>query len=308
MRRFLAALLALAAAAAAASCGVGEGEERKGRAELRVTRDFGHERIGQARLESVREDDTVMRALRRRFEVRTRFGGRFVQAIDGLEGRGAGGRRDWLYFVNGVEAGVGAAEYELSPGDVVQWDYRRWDVAQRVPAIVGAFPEPFRRGVEGERLPVRVQCADAAASACELVKRRLAAVGVKAGGNSLDAPPGAELVRVLVGTWRRLRTLRSVRMLEEGPAESGVFARFERGGRSLELLDTAGEGARRAPAGSGLVAALSPGEDEVVWVVTGLDTAGLRAAAGALDRRSLRDAYAVSAGPGGVEKLPLEAD
>ena len=307
MRRFLAALLA-AAAAAAAGCGVGEGEEREGAAELRVTRDFGRERLGQARLDGIREGDTVMRALRRRFEVSTRFGGRFVQSIDGVEGRGAGGRRDWLYFVNGVEAGVGAAEYELSAGDVVQWDYRRWDVAQRVPAIVGAFPEPFRRGTRGERLPVRVQCDDAAERACDVVKRRLADRGVKAGGGSLDAPPGEELARVLVGPWRRLRSLRSVRTLEDGPEENGVFARFARDGGGLELLDAGGDTARRAPAGTGLVAALAPMEGEVVWVVTGVDGAGVRAAAGALDERALRDAYAVSAGPGGVEKLPLGGD
>ena len=41
--------------------------------------------------------------------------------------RAASGRRDWFFFVNGLEAEVGAAEYELSPGDRVQWDYRHWD-------------------------------------------------------------------------------------------------------------------------------------------------------------------------------------
>ena len=67
-----------------------------------------------------------MRLLQSSFDVETRYGGRFVQSIDGLEGGGAGGQVDWFYFVNGVEADVGAAEYELSPGDRVQWDYRNW--------------------------------------------------------------------------------------------------------------------------------------------------------------------------------------
>ena len=71
------------------------------------------------------------------------------QAIDGLEGGGAGGERDWFFFVNGVEAEVGAAEYELSPGDRVQWDHRDWGAAMRVPAIVGAFPEPFLQRARG---------------------------------------------------------------------------------------------------------------------------------------------------------------
>ena len=72
-----------------------------------------------------------MRFLRADNDVETRYGGRFVQSIDGLSGQGAGGYADWFYFVNGIEADVGAAEYELSPGDVVQWDYRDWRGARR---------------------------------------------------------------------------------------------------------------------------------------------------------------------------------
>jgi hypothetical protein len=53
------------------------------------------------------------------------------------------------------------------------------------------------------------------------------------------------------------------------------------------------------------VAALRPTDIELVWIVTGVDDAGLLRAARALTRRSLRDAFAVAAGPGGVEKLPV---
>ena len=68
--------------------------------------------------------------------MKTRYGGRFVQSIDGLAGSGAGGFADWFYFVNGIEAAVGAADYELSPGDVVQWDYRNWRVTPDVRATL----------------------------------------------------------------------------------------------------------------------------------------------------------------------------
>jgi hypothetical protein len=39
--------------------------------------------------------------------------------------------------------------------------------------------------------------------------------------------------------------------------------------------------------------------------VTGTDERGVAAAAGALREHTLRNAYAVSAGPGGAERLPL---
>ena len=118
-RALAAAAVVLAGLApAAAGCGFGEGGEKKGGgATLRVTRDFGHATLGSVRLDKVHEGDTVMRMLRSKFDVTTRFGGRFVQSIDGLAGQGAGGQVDWFFFVNGVEADKGAAEWHVSPGD-----------------------------------------------------------------------------------------------------------------------------------------------------------------------------------------------
>jgi hypothetical protein len=301
-----AALVALATALATlAGCGVGEGERRAGGVELRITRDFGQELLASERVAEVREGETVIRLLGSRRKVTTRFGGGFVQSIDGLEGTSDGGRRDWFYFVNGREASVGAAEHEVRPGDVVQWDHRLWEGAMRVPAIVGAFPEPFVRGFGGKRRPVRVECADAEAPACGEVRRRLAGHDVKATGGKIGTTAGGETLRVVVGPWAALRGLATPRLLGMEPARSGVFARFA--GERLELLDPRGRTVRAAPPGTGLVAATARGDELPVWIVTGLDEDGVLAAARALDPRALRDAFAVAATPAGVEKLPLEA-
>jgi hypothetical protein len=221
----------LACSLALAGCGLGAGEEQGGGAELRVTRDFGRELLGAARVDELREDQTVMRSLRADFDVETRFGGRFVQSIEGVEGKGQSGQVDWFYFVNGIEASVGAAEYELSPGDVVQWDYRRWDGAMRVPAIVGAFPEPFLHGSAGKRRPVRVECAEASSGPCRRVKDRLRDIGVKATGAALGASGTSNVIRVVVGRWEDAKLVQAVARLEQEPSESGVFARIEDDGR-----------------------------------------------------------------------------
>ena len=71
------------------AAGSAQGEEREGSAELRITRDFGRETLDSARIDSVREDDTVMRFLRREADIETSYGGRFVQEIEDLAGGGA---------------------------------------------------------------------------------------------------------------------------------------------------------------------------------------------------------------------------
>ena len=85
-----------------------------------------------------------------------------------------------------------------------------------------------------------------------------------------------------------------------------MFARFGEDG-GLKLLDERGRTVRDAGTGAGLVAALIPRDDELVWVVTGGSERAVDAAASALDAATLRDAFAVAVTPSGAEKLPLEA-
>jgi len=308
VRALLAALLVAGLAAAAPGCGFGEGEERAGGgATLRVTRDFGHTELGSVRVDKVREGQTVMRLLRSEFDVATRFGGRFVQSIDGLSGEGAGGEVDWFFFVNGVEADKGAAEWELAPGDSIQWDRRNWSAAMRVPAIVGAYPEPFVSGLGGKRRPVRVECEDVGSKPCADARARLQSAGVPTSGSSIGAPGTEEVTRLVVARWPKARGVRGASELEDGPESSGVFARFSDDGATLELLDEHGDTVRRVRRGDGVgvVFALQPRAEELLWVVTGLDEKGVEAGVRALDRSKLRDAFAVAATGGRVEKLPL---
>jgi hypothetical protein len=304
----LAALLCVVLSAAAAGCGLGAGEDRGGDpVELRVTRSFGHEHLGSARIENVREDETVMRMLRSEFDIETRFGGRFVQAIEGLEGAGPTGGRDWFYWVNGVEGSVGAAEFELSPGDRVQWDWRDWRATMRVPAIVGAYPEPFVHGLEGKRRPVRVECESAESEVCRDARAALEEVGASPSGASLGAPGTETIIRLAVARWPEIRIVRGASGLEDGPETTGVFARFDREEPSIELLDERGEVARtvRPGDGVGIVLAMRPLDEELVWLATGLDQKGVAAAVGALDEDELRDAFAVAVDGRTVQKLPV---
>ncbi len=84
---------------------------------------------------------------------------------------------DWFYYVNGVEASKGAAATNVHPGDHVWWDRHDWSQTDDVPAVVGSFPQPFLNGIDGKRLPVRVECAEVGGEACTTVTAQLRDAG-----------------------------------------------------------------------------------------------------------------------------------
>jgi hypothetical protein len=145
--------LALLLAAACLLAGCGEEAAGNGSAQLWITRDRGREVVLTT---SVSAGISALEALRRKADVETRYGGRFVQAIDGVEGDVAE-QHDWFFFVNGYEADISAADYELHDGDVLWWDHRSWEEELREPVVVGAFPEPFLHGFDGKRRPAVVR-------------------------------------------------------------------------------------------------------------------------------------------------------
>lgn len=265
-----------------------------------MTRDFGAERVAGFEREGVDESDTVMRVLDRETEITTRYGGGFVQSIDGLEAARADGRAwDWLFYVNGVESPVGAADFALHGGEAIWWDYREWSEVSRVPAVVGSWPQPLVGGYDGEQRPVVVECRDGG-KACGEVRRRLQEAGVEVAPGSPD-----DAIRVLVGPWARLRDDAAAVQLEGGPRASGVFADFvqRRGGYRLQGLDEGGEAARDFGPNAGLVAATRRYDAPPVWLVTGATVRGALAAAGLLGAAHLRDHYAVAIE--GDEETPL---
>jgi hypothetical protein len=175
---------------------VGCGEERtgSGTATLWVTRDRGATVVDTA---TVPAGISALEALDRTLDVKTRYGGRFVQAIEGIEGS-LSEQRDWFWYVNGLEGGVSAAEYTLRPGDVEWWDYRSWAEQMQVPVVVGAFPEPFVHGFGGDVPPaVVVGTSPSARRLARLIHGRVVS----------RAPDGSNILRIVPG--RGLRARRS---------------------------------------------------------------------------------------------------
>jgi hypothetical protein len=155
---------------------------------------------------------------------------------------------------------------------------------------------------------VRIVCVGEGGEACDEVQTRLEDAGVKVAGRSvIQQSAGEEVLRILVGTWKDLRQDVSARQLEDGPAASGVFARPDRTGTRLELLDARGRAVRTLGPGGGMIAATRVRAQQPTWLVTGTDAIGVAAAAAALTEDQLGDRFALAVEAGRGVALPIAA-
>jgi len=137
VRRSLVLLLALALA------GCGTSGRGHGTATLWVTRDRGAHVIFAG---AVPAGSDGIRTVEGKLKVTTRYGGRYLQSVNGISGS-LTQQRDWFFYVNGVEGSRSAAEVKIHPGDVLWWDYRHWNGAtMHIPVVAGAYPHPFVDG------------------------------------------------------------------------------------------------------------------------------------------------------------------
>jgi hypothetical protein len=292
---WLAAAASLVCAAVVAGCGLGAGASSAGTVTLMVTRDYGSKTMARATAEDPPSSETVIRVLDDNADITTRYGGGFVQSINGLAGTS---QNDWFFYVNGTESPVGAAEVHVKGGDRIWWDYRDWRAAMSVPAVVGSWPQPFAQ----ESKPVAIECLDDRA-ACQLARDRLSGVGVTA--RMADTKPGGTTPRLLVGTWAKVRSDPVVDGFRGGPASTGVFATVKGStatGWHLVGLDPTGTPVRDLGAGAALVAALGR---PPTWIVTGFRPPAVVRAAKLLNKSALRNRYAVAAAGGRRVPLPI---
>jgi len=303
------ALGATLAALALGGCGLAVGPAPSA-VKLVITRDFGSRVLHRTGALHASGGETVIGLLRSNYAVSASSGGGHVQGIDGVSGGRqagtSGSSAEWLYYVNGVQASKGPAAASVHPGDHIWWDLHGAGQAKDIPAVVGSFPEPFLNGIEGQRLPVRVECASVS-DACRAVTASLRAFGVLAAVAAIGSGGAPETLRVMVGPWSHLNGDLEAESIGHGPRVSGVYARFSANGQMLMLLDEQGRPVRRLLGDAGLIAATRGVKEAPVWVVTGTDGAGVELAARAFNQSTLEDRFAVALQPGAAIALPAPA-
>jgi hypothetical protein len=255
-----------------------------------ATRNFGQELIFAETLE-LPPGTPAMAALKKVAEVETAYGGGFVNAINGISSGFTGTQQtmtDWFVYINGIQARTGALDYALNNGDIQHWDFHAWGFRQSIPAIIGDFPEPFGHGYGGKISPTIIAHAEDLAPEADSLKNRLSQLGInnislkRLSELSMDEKESANLI--LLGTidsqpiselndiWKRL----------------GFFTHFEE--EKLVVFNATGEIATEYRAGVGLIQATQNpwhpkgigAAENVVWLISGTDTAGVKSALDAL--------------------------
>src|SRR2546423_837606 len=86
------------------------------------------------------------------------------------------------------------------------------------------------RDFGGKRLPTRLECTSPTSPECKEVQRRLTSEGVIVSGAPFGSGAGADAIRVVVGPWGTVRQVKAAAALEQGPSNTGVYARYGGGG------------------------------------------------------------------------------
>lgn len=279
-----------------------------------VTRDFGQQVLLDTTIQ-VPQGCSALAALKQVADVKTAYGGGFVNSINGLSSQYSGGQAkqyDWLVYLNGIQSNTGALDYTMRHGDIQRWDYHRWNFRTFIPAIVGDFPEPFLHGYKGQVKPTIIVYDGGFEQNAEELEDTLIDLGVA----SVSSQPIGELGDsdkrnanlIIIG----YSDGEMIAEMNSAWNKMGFFARFEEGG--LNVYTGTGEQAAQYGPGTGIIQATqSPWNpkgtgvcENVVWMVSGTDGAGIEAAVEALITRpsEMQHAFAVVVADGQIIKVP----
>ena len=303
-RKWLTLLVLLLLATFLGACSAAPSQEA-GAITVRVvaTRNFGQELMFDETLE-LPTATPAMTALESVADVETAYGGGFVNAINGVSSGFTGTQQtmtDWFLYINGIQARTGALDYKLNDGDIQHWDFHVWGFRQSVPAIIGDFPEPLGHGYGGKVSLTIIAYADDLAKEADNLENQLSQLGVnnistkRLSELSADEKESANLI--LLGTIDS----ELISELNDIWDRLGFFAHFEE--EKLVVFNAEGEIAAEYGAGVGLIQATQNpwnpkgigAAENVVWLISGTDTAGVKSALDALINHPTRLQYAGAA-------------
>jgi hypothetical protein len=253
-----------------ALAGIVSGESEEAHVILRVSRDFQQPLLLEKRAHF--SGQSVMKLLKENANVATAYGGAFVVGINDLtSGKGDGTGRAWFYYVNGMLGSVGALRYIPKNGDIIHWDLHSWENSTFVPALIGAYPQPFTG------LLARSESVDIMYSpGMEKEARKLAGSLSRAGSGSTHLEPLPEKktegnnAKIFLGPWNTLCSNNVINELYRNGKKCGLL--FDCDKERLYILDLR-RGRRSSCKRGGVIVALARGFSPAtpIWLISGTD-------------------------------------
>jgi hypothetical protein len=281
---------------------------------LIITSDFGKNTVFEQTI-TIKEGTTAMEALTGAVQVETKYDGGFVSAINSTGSeyeKTPGKKKDWFFYMNGIASNIGAGSYTLRDGDVEHWDYRNWEYNQFVLAVIGAFPQPFTGGFNGNEESTTIVYetefqAYAEDLAEKLGEKEPTSITSVEYGTITDTKQKENNLIIIAGKDNALIT-----ELNSSHKKLGFFVYFN--GDTLVALDDAGNVAYEYKESYGLIQATqNPWNprgtgvcENVVWIISGTDAEGILAAADVLYNTpdEIHNACACIINNGEVMKIP----
>ncbi|GEM_PF-504796 len=280
---------------------------------LWITRDFGRITVLNRKV-PLEKEWSVFEVLQSSADITTSYGGSYIESINGLKsvtGGFGGKKQDWLYYVNGVFCDVGALDYYPCPGDVVWWDYHRWENMATFPSVIGCYPQPFLSGFRGQANPTVIMSSENHRDLAGKLKQSLEAQGVVA-VNVKGLDPGLLEDRqnpvIILGEWSELSKVKWLEDLNKAYPKNGTCVHFTAG--AVELLDYKRHVARTVSGDVGIVTATGTGSGDPnpLWLVVGTSPKGLGQVVSVLVNNpgKIKGMYGTAILEGKVIRLPLQ--
>ncbi len=257
-------------------------DNKVGTVKLLVTRNFGSQILFQETVK-VEENWTIMDLLKAKMKVETRYGGGFIDSINGLKSSSAGlsgEMQDWFYYVNGICPDVGGLDYKINPGEVIWWDYHVWKAGFANAAVIGCYPEPFLHGYNGQMKTTIIMCLTDDLERGKRLEQSLKARGVKS-VKVIQIDEGLLSKRqeptIVLGEWEKLKQIPFMQDFNQAYKRNGTGVHFNE--KKLELIDIQGQVVQtREKAGVITAAGSGLGDTCPLWIVSGTDNEGFEGA------------------------------
>ena len=227
---------------------------------LVVSKDFSSPKEFNTSFET---DDSVMDLLKSKTTVETSYSGAFVTSINEIPEKGAKGR-DWFYYVNGIQAQVGALAYNIQAHDHVWWDYHSWKNGEFISAVIGAYPQPFLSGYAGNKKPTVIRASNAVNNKAMELLASLSSFGVqKATLTGFKKMDFSEFeFQIIIGQWQELSKYPLVEKLYKARNKVGFVVELSDAGEVVYNNNTYKNAA--------VVLALNSAfQANPIWIITG---------------------------------------